>query len=255
MSEYGSGISLKQAFKMDRERIRHALKGELVCGETEDGFSYAPCTKEEAEEYILQTFDNAVYLCMHANAGAKVFERILKEDAGFPVGDIVQLYLRYMEEETADISNPSDDGLLNVSEKPDTLKEFANRLDGLEYDELANRVPEVEALFEEAKARGIIIIYGLSDDLMEFDGALCDEAGCWCGKKDSVMVTFDAEGTSDDGKTHRNRILAYWCRNSHTGIDYYSWTYETDIPHEEFDIFEEGEKWCRGIVFFAKDMR
>lgn len=253
MSEYGSGVSPEQAFKMDRERIRHALKGELVCGEAEDGFRYAPCSKKEAEEYILQAFDNAVDMCMHANARAKVFERILKEDAKFPVGDTVQLFMRYMEEKTADAGNPPAEEP-GTSGETDILREFADRLNGLEYDELADRVPEAEALFEEAKRKGIIVVYGLSDDLMEFDGAFRDEAGCWCRDRGPVTVTFDEDGTSDDGKEHRNRILAYWCRDSHTETDYYRWTYETDIPHEEFDTFEEGEKWCRGLVFLKKDI-
>ena len=75
--QYGSGITMGQAFAMDKERIKHALKGELMCGETEEGFEYAPATKEECDRYILSTFDNAVYHCRQANAGGVVLEGFL----------------------------------------------------------------------------------------------------------------------------------------------------------------------------------
>jgi hypothetical protein len=28
----------------------------------------------------------------------------------------------------------------------------------------------------------------------------------------------------------------------------YSWVYETEMPHASFDIMEDGETYCRGIV-------
>lgn len=35
--------------------------------------------------------------------------------------------------------------------------------------------------------------------------------------------------------------------------DGYSWTYKTDIPHETFEVLEDGEKYCRGIVFYLHE--
>lgn len=32
------------------------------------------------------------------------------------------------------------------------------------------------------------------------------------------------------------------------------WTFETDIPHEIFTIFEDGEPFCEGIVFSMEEM-
>lgn len=32
MGEYGPGLTSGQAFNKDKERIKHALKNELVCG-------------------------------------------------------------------------------------------------------------------------------------------------------------------------------------------------------------------------------
>ena len=33
-----------------------------------------------------------------------------------------------------------------------------------------------------------------------------------------------------------------------------SWSYLTDIPHKTFDIMEDGEIYCRGIVFSLDDL-
>lgn len=32
------------------------------------------------------------------------------------------------------------------------------------------------------------------------------------------------------------------------------WTFETDIPHETFNIYEDGELFCVGIVFSVDDL-
>lgn len=32
-----------------------------------------------------------------------------------------------------------------------------------------------------------------------------------------------------------------------------TWTYKTDIPHETFNIHDDNELYCTGIVFYAKD--
>lgn len=90
MSQYGSGITLGQAFNMDKEIIKHALRGELVCGEDENGFKYIKNTKEACEEYILSAFDNAVRHALKANtalralektAGSVDFEKYIKTEA------------------------------------------------------------------------------------------------------------------------------------------------------------------------------
>lgn len=32
------------------------------------------------------------------------------------------------------------------------------------------------------------------------------------------------------------------------------WTYKTNIPHLDFNIMEEGEVYCEGLVFFIGDL-
>ena len=55
-------------------------------------------------------------------------------------------------------------------------KELAQKLNGSEYPLRLNA-----ELKEQAKSAGLVIIYGASDDLMEFDGAIYDEIGCYEG--------------------------------------------------------------------------
>lgn len=132
-----------------------------------------------------------------------------------------------------------------------TKEEFAARLNGREYLEEITKAEEAEA-----KQLGLVVIFGASDDLMEFRGAIDEEGGA-CG---GTTAYFNADGLlqnecEDEGcpyfekiKKSAKTIKALW------NTDGYSWTYETDIPHATFDIMEDGEKYCRGIVFSMSDL-
>lgn len=106
------------------------------------------------------------------------------------------------------------------------LREFADMLDGGEYGHEITK--EEEAL---AKEHGFVVVFGYSDDNAELRGAIDDEIGCF-----------------DGGKLRHKKlpgvIYAKWCAKG----SIFPWTYETSIPHEEFEIFEDGEPWCVGIV-------
>lgn len=134
-----------------------------------------------------------------------------------------------------------------------TREEWAKLLDGREYRcELSS---EEEA---QAKADGVLIVFGASDDLMELRGVICDEVGCSDGGE--ALVTCDKVFDSDHEcdcdycgfkaavKT-AVKIKALWCPD-----DVYSWTYKTKVPHSTFDIVEDDEKYCRGIVISAADL-
>lgn len=122
-----------------------------------------------------------------------------------------------------------------------TPKELAERLNGREYGS--------EITLEEmhiAKEFGLVVVFGASDDLMEFRGAIDDEGGCFGGG----TVYFDQNGVAQDDEAIKSfEIEAIW------GHEGYSWVYETDIPHETFDILEEGWRYCRGIVFSVEDLK
>lgn len=132
-----------------------------------------------------------------------------------------------------------------------TKEEAAARLDGNKYRNEGSR-----ALFAEMKAVGLVAVYGASDDLMEFRGAVHDEVGCYDGGE----TTFTAAGLlankcSNDkcpyhAKEKKNAatVKAIWDDGG------YSWRYETRIPHAQFTIVEDGESYCRGIVFALSDL-
>lgn len=98
MSEYGPGVSMKQAFVYDRERIEPALHGELMCGETEEGFLYSKASKKECDQYILEAFDNAVSLAdemrRSANAACSAADKLYSKD-GEPVTGTAEFFREY----------------------------------------------------------------------------------------------------------------------------------------------------------------
>jgi hypothetical protein len=137
-----------------------------------------------------------------------------------------------------------------------TAKELAAALNGIEYPcRISNE------LLSSAKEYGLVIVYGQSDDLIEFEAAIADEAGVY----DGDTVRIDSKGIIPDFSevdheveacrkwmardTQARTIEALWCKEPG-----YSWTYKTDIPHETFEVMEDGEHYCRGLVFSLSDL-
>ena len=144
-----------------------------------------------------------------------------------------------------------------------TRERFAARLNGRS---IGNEIdPHEEA---EAKANGLLVVFGASDDLCEFRGALYDEVGAWSGADIRIGGSSDKpellpEIEHDERETlakHGVLLAAAQRREGALKIkanwdapDSPAWTYETDAPHVTFDILEDGEVWCRGIVIDLKD--
>lgn len=135
-----------------------------------------------------------------------------------------------------------------------TKETIAAALNGIEYP---FRIPH--QVIVDAKTAGLLIIYGASDDLMEFDGAFCDEVGCDGGgsalldRKGLVQRDEDADDEAIADFVIRKRkarkVEALWAKEGD-----YSWTYATDIPHATFEIVEDGDPYCRGIVIDTADL-
>lgn len=117
----------------------------------------------------------------------------------------------------------------------------------------------------QAKAAGLVVVYGASDDLMEFAGALYDEVGVYGGGMALVDAkdVLDRDQIEDDddeaiaefvarSKTAQS-IEALW-NDSVSDASVPAWTYMTDIPHATFDVMDDGELYCRGIVFALADL-
>lgn len=114
-------------------------------------------------------------------------------------------------------------------------------------------------ILAKAKAAGMVIVYGHSDDLMEFAGAIDDEIGVEGGgaahlDRKGVLVRDQCESDEEIAdhmirKRTSRKIEALWCAEGD-----YSWTYATDLPHSTFDVVEDGTPYCRGIVFALADL-
>lgn len=126
-----------------------------------------------------------------------------------------------------------------------TLKEFSERLNGTEYNGYPIFSKEDIKI---AKKNGFVIVTGASDDLMELEGAIEDEAGCFDGGK----VYISKMGVEE--KKTKNMIEALWCQTKDENGVVIPWAYETKIPHETFLIMDAGKVYCRGIVFKLEDI-
>ena len=130
-----------------------------------------------------------------------------------------------------------------------TIHEFAAMLDGREYGYEITPAEE-----KQAKELGFVVVYGYSDYNAELSGAMSDEAGCYNGgtihlDKNGIFENCDSDCKYALAAKGLCKIIeAVWCEGD------YSWTYKTDIPHATFDIVEDGEKYCRGIVFDIKSL-
>ena len=113
------------------------------------------------------------------------------------------------------------------------IKDFAKMLDGRQYmDEMTEDEEKT------ASENGFVVVFGYSDDNCELRGAVRDEIGCYDGG------IIRAKGLPKP-------IDAVWCP-ADKGC---SWFYETDMPHEEFNIFDGDELFCIGIVIDIKAAR
>lgn len=134
-----------------------------------------------------------------------------------------------------------------------TKEELAKSLDGCAYLHETDNV-DMQAI----KEAGLVIVFGQSDDLMEFEGAICDEISCYDGGTAYILpdglLTNGCENPDcpyfkvlqDKAQT----IEALWCDNQDI-----CWIYQTEIPHETFNVMDYGEIFCRGIVFDMADVK
>ena len=123
----------------------------------------------------------------------------------------------------------------------------------LDGREIGDEITDKQAA--EAKEAGLVVVFGASDDLMEFRGAIYGE----CGACDGSAALVDGEGLlpergqiDDDDTLEKffvRRKTARQIRAIWNNCTLHSWTYETDIPHATFEIVEHGTPYCRGIVF------
>ena len=137
-----------------------------------------------------------------------------------------------------------------------TAKELAEMLSGREVGEEIVMGEE-----RDIKDAGLVVVYGYSDDNVEFCGAINDEVGSYDGGtrlphrdrhsgKPSCECAEDCDCPYFDAARKKAKTIKAVWRNRGGPC----WTFETDIPHETFTIMEDGEPWCIGIVFSMADL-
>ncbi len=127
-----------------------------------------------------------------------------------------------------------------------------NRRDGIDNE-----------LTSEAKELGLVIVYGDSDDLMEFRGAIYDEVGAYGGGNAFVtnegLVTSECDEEEDCPYYQKELrkahvIKAIWDTET-VGGEETKWFLKTDIPHEQFRMIDEDDNlFCVGLVFSLADV-
>lgn len=133
-----------------------------------------------------------------------------------------------------------------------TPEEAAAELNGNQYGKEISK--ELRKLMKDA---GLVAVYGASDDLIEFDGAIYDEVGAYNGTTAYVNELGLVQNKCDEGDSCPNwrqtgRIIkALWCPVTVEGNPI--WAFETVIPHVTFDIMEDDKLFCKGIVFRLVD--
>lgn len=134
-----------------------------------------------------------------------------------------------------------------------TAKELAMKLNGREY---GAEITRDEA--NEAAQGGVVVVYGYSDDNVEFSGAINNEVGCYGGAtifltKFGILQTPDCEKNDCPyfkiAKKGAKKLIAKWNDEGNP-----CWSFKLDIAHETFEIFDDGELFCIGIVFSVDDL-
>lgn len=115
------------------------------------------------------------------------------------------------------------------------------------------RLEGSKELFNKMKELGLVAVFGASDDILVMKGAINNEFYSTVHLNENGVIHNRCE---DDCPYHNDEVInavrvePRWCEEPE-----YSWTYQTTIPHATFDILEDDEKYCRGIVFDLKNLK
>lgn len=142
-----------------------------------------------------------------------------------------------------------------------TKEQLAALLTGREYGEEITSEEEAHA-----KAAGLLVLFGASDDNVDLRGAIHDQAGAYNGttvrisRTGALLQDFDSLDKDDEGAMEAYfkgkaagfvEIEAEWCKEENGP----AWTFKTDLPHGTFLITDDDEAFCRGIVIDMADLR
>jgi hypothetical protein len=135
-------------------------------------------------------------------------------------------------------------------------KQFAELIDGQEYP---FRMSKEQCQI--AKENGLIVAFGASDDLLELRGVIDDEFGAWGGTKvyfvkGQIKELDEIEGDlyyqTEKPFDKLRSVLLEWCPKSLPKASWLATVGGSVLPGDDianFDILEDGEIFCRGVVF------
>jgi hypothetical protein len=147
-------------------------------------------------------------------------------------------------------------------------KEFlAALLNGREYRKFDLTKEEAA----QAEADGLVAVFGYSDDNLVFRGAIRDEIGAYeggtavlykKGKGSYGVVPDDRETIREIDHDHElesalaarrtgQTVRAIWAPK----VPDATWFITTQLPCAAFDIMEDGDLFCRGLVLDIADLR
>ncbi len=144
-----------------------------------------------------------------------------------------------------------------------TKEKLAQSLSGRTYPDVITGDEKVAA-----SESGLIVIFGYSDDTICFRGLIGDDV--YVGDDtDFVIVApgtelpcidpeevyrkcsdFEAIIIEEDSPITENRVKALFSQDELDCI----WLIKTEMEHATFDVMEDGELYCRGIIIDAKSL-
>lgn len=131
-----------------------------------------------------------------------------------------------------------------IFDTPTSVEGWASFLNGRNYGQELSKNEEAAL-----KEQGFVVVFGYSDDNVEFRGAINEEMGCFGGGEFYLNQGGLMEPCHDEckyyeaAKTKGVILEAFWNK------DGYSWAYSIPVATASFDIMEDGEKFCKAIIF------
>lgn len=138
-------------------------------------------------------------------------------------------------------------------------EELAALLNGREYGQEITLAEE-----SAAKAAGLVVVFGYSDDNVELRGAISDEVDMYDGGRleittEGPMPKWEELDSPDIDQARaffrqeqlpRAPIDCEWSPSD----EEMSWRFTTTVPHATFEIKEDGDTYCRGLVIALADL-
>lgn len=146
-----------------------------------------------------------------------------------------------------------------------TKEQLAQKLNGVQYNHESKLI---KPLLQEIKEAALLVIYGASDDLVEFGGVWWDEAGAF----DGSVLRFNSDGLIqsegdfveelsnslqeiEDEENILVKMQNYcdlWTNASWVKViipdDGSNFAYETNLPFATFEVLDEDRLYCVGLV-------